>query len=184
MIMFLLGRQNVRVSDIVIVIMSTRQPRYKTSFFQNLLQSQRPLALLELISLESQCLSSELSEGGLDPSLSLRISLDGTLCTQTSSKQPSLTTNEKSTQTEEGICGNVSESRGLEHGCEVGEGLGTATSELHGDGLLSCSESIEHGGSVGAQAVGEVEAEGEAYDGANGRVRRHARGCRLKRCAV
>lgn len=151
---------------------------------QNFLQSQGPLALLKLISLKSQRLSSELSERSLDPFLSLRIALDGTLRTQTSSKQSSLSTNKQSTKSEEGVRSNVSESGGLEHGCEVGQGLGAATSELHSDGLFSCAEGVEHGGSVGTKAVGEVEAEGEAHDGANGRVRRDTRGCRLESCTV
>lgn len=137
---------------------------------QNFLQSQGPLALLKLISLKSQRLSSELSERSLDPFLSLRIALDGTLRTQTSSKQSSLSTNKQSTKSEEGVRSNVSESGGLEHGREVGKGFGTAAGELYGDRLLSCAESVEHGGSVGAEAVGEEEAKGEAYNGANGCV--------------
>ena len=38
------------------------------------------------------------------------------------------------------------------------------------DGLLGCTEGVEHGGSVLAEAEGEEETEGEAYDGADGCV--------------
>lgn len=137
---------------------------------QDILHAQTPLTLLQLIRLQPQSLGSELSEGGLDSLLGFRVLLNSALCTQSSSQESSLSSHEQATQAEQCVCGNVSEGRGLEHGCKVGQGLSAATGELNSDGLLGCAEGVEHGGSVLAEAEGEEETEREAYDGADGCV--------------
>jgi hypothetical protein len=131
---------------------------------QNLLQSQSLLALLKLIRLQPQRLSSKLSKRSLDPLLRLRILFNRTLCTQPSSQQSSLSTHKQSCEAEKRISGNVTESGWFEHGCKVWEVLGAAVGELDRGGFFGGAEGVEHCGAVAAEADGGEEAEGEAQD--------------------
>lgn len=126
-----------------------------------------PLPLpLQQTRLLPQRIGLKLPKRRLDPIPPLPIRTNLLSRPKRSSHQPSLATKEQPSSAQKHVRRHIAGRARLQHAREIGNGFFTSAGEFDGGGLLVRFEGVEHGCAVGAQAVGEEEAQAYADHGA------------------